>query len=323
VKEIKKFNFELQNLTFTTSPNRLNEMLWEGIICQVGVPSRGCPGGSDCPVVIEQVALDDNLQSMVQMPLNCEYPEGDWCGYENPAGVFTGHDGRFCIGVVQKIWVDGINILCSGIIWKDSYPDVAYLINNCQKSLGFSLEAYPIECEIEKDENLHIYKLEFTGLCLCFSDLAAFDGTMLTKLVATRNKKQSEVDTMTPEQMQEMIDAMMVKLEASNAELVNGLKLANEDLQKQLDEVNAKLEAANSERVANEEKFEAEKLELNTKLEAAAAAIPAPTANLNDQVPAGKDKINAADELAKINKMTCSPGEKMQLRFAVWAKVSQ
>jgi len=298
-------------------------MLWEGIICQVGVPSRGCPGGSDCPVVIEQVALDDNLQSMVQMPLNCEYPEGDWGGYENPAGVFTGHDGRFCIGVVQKIWVDGINILCSGIIWKDSYPDVAYLINNCQKSLGFSLEAYPIECEVEKDENLHIYKLEFTGLCLCFSDLAAFEGTMLTKLVATKNLIKKEGTDMELKDIQEIMDAVVAKLEASNVELVNGLKLANEDLQKQLDEVNAKLEAANSERVADAEKFEAEKLELNTKLEAAAAAIPAPTANLNSQVPAPKDKINAVEEYAKINKMTCSPEEKAQLRFAVWAKVSK
>jgi len=320
VREIDKLQFNLQNLTFATSPNRINELKFEGAVCKIGKESQGIPGGAWTQVVLEKSAVEAAVKTMVDMPVTAEWPTEYW---ENPAYVFTGHNSRFCIGTVQKAWIDGENLMCAGIIWRDNFYDVSTMLLQASESIGFSIECFMLKHGTGEDGFEHVTEIEFCGVCICWKNLAAFEGTMLTKLVATKNLIKKEGTEMELKDIQEMMDAAVAKLEASNAELVNGLKLANEDLQKQVDELNAKLEAANAEKADAQVAFEAEKLELNTKLEAAAAAIPAPTANLNSQVPAPKDKINAVEEYAKINKMTCSPEEKAQLRFAVWAKVSK
>ena len=282
-------------------------MVWKGAVTKVGQPSDGVPCGGVERTVFDTDAVNSALQTMVGMPLNCVFPD-DW--YSNPAVALTGHDGRFCIGYVKSAWVEGDYLMCEGIIWKDNFADLAYMIQNAKDALGFSVEVYPNKYEIQDDGFCHVTELEFAGLCICWKNVAAFEDTFLTELIAAKKK---EGNTMTEEKMAEMLDAMVEKINASNKEIVSGLEAKVNELSEQVEKLNA-------EKAELEEKLsaaEAEKVELNAKVEAAKANVPAPTAGV-PQTPAPKDKVDFAAKRNEINKMNVSEQEKVQLRYKAY-----
>jgi hypothetical protein len=324
VETIDKLQLQLQDLSFTTSQKHSNKMMWTGAVTKVGVPSDGTPGGGTVPVVWERSAVEAAVNTMVDMPLNCEYPE-DFSS--NPALAFTGHNMRFVIGAVQKAWIEGDYLMCSGIIYKDNFPDVAWMISNAKDSLGFSVELYPKEKKIEDDGFEHVYKLEFTGLTTCWSSVAAFEDTFFTQLVATRIKNKKVDDTMTPEEMKAMLEGFTQSMTAEIAKVQSSVEAKVSALEEKLE--SEKLEAAkkaeeeklHAAKVAEDEKvakLEAEKKELEDKLKA--AAIPAPQA-----VQTAASKVGDVDytaELSKINQMTCSVSDKVKLRASLALKAT-
>ena len=288
---------------------RRNEMVWKGAVTKVGQPSDGVPCGGVERTVFDTDAVNNALSTMVGMPLNCVWPEEWW---NNPAYALTGHDGRFCIGYVKSAWIEGDYFMCEGIIWKDNFSDLSYMIQNAKDALGFSVEVYPNKYEIEEDGFCHVKELEFAGLCICWKNVAAFEDTFLTELIAAKRKVGNTVDF---EKMQEMLDAMVEKINASNKEIVAGLEAKVNELSEQVEKLNA-------EKAELEEKLsaaEAEKVEMNEKLEAAKANIPAPTAGIQ-QAPAPKDKVDFAAKRNEINKMNISEAEKVQLRYKAYCE---
>ena len=314
----------LTNLKFTTTPTRINEMQWEGAVTKINTPSDGTPGGAYQQVIFERAAVEANGQSMVNMPLNCEWPNDDW--WSNPALAFTGHCERFVIGVVQKVWIDGDYLMCSGIIWKDNYYDVAYMIQNAKDALGFSVEVYPLESKVQEDGYEHVTQLEFTGLCICWSNVAAFEDTFLTQLIAC--KKQNNVKTketeedMNEEQMKAMlaeftkgITEEIAKVEASVETKISAVK----DLTESLKPVEVDKEAFTALEATNAElKAEIEKL----KATVVAPVVPAPTATQTAVSPLDNG-IDFTAELKKINEMQCTSIEKAKLRFALAMKAQK
>lgn len=281
-------------------------MLWEGAVTKIGVPSDGVPGGGTVPTIWERNAVEENMATMVNMPLNCQWDEG-W--FSNPAYALTGHNERFVIGAVHKVWIDGDYLMCSGIIWKDNFPDVAYMIQNAKGALGFSVEVYPLKASIEDDGYEHITSLEFTGLCVAWSEVCAYNDTFITQLVATRNKTMKEVDK-PMELTQEMLDASLEKIMATMASQIDekikasAVPMVDEEAKTKLE----KLEASNAELLAKIE-------ELSKDPKVSATEIPAPSAAPSAQSANPKFGADAMDSLAKINASSMSIEEKAKARF--------
>ncbi len=293
-------------------------MLWEGAVTKIGVPSDGVPGGGTVCTVWEREAIEASMSTMVNMPLNCEWDDG-W--FSNPAFALTGHDERFVIGAVNKVWIDGDYLMCSGIIWKDNFPDVAYMIQNAKGALGFSVETYPLEKCMGDDGFEHITSLEFTGLCVCWSEVAAYTDTFITQLVATRQKTKEIDNDMNEEQLKAMFAEFSkgITEEISKVQASVDQRFAEEAKKTEELEAAKKLEATKQVEAEAVIKLEAANKELADKLaKLQASIIPGPTAT---QAAAPKDGegYDAMAELDKINKMTCSVDEKIRLRFMVAA----
>ena len=258
------------------------------------------------------------------MPLNCEYPQD---AFSNPVIAFTGHDVRFVIGAVTKAWIDGDNLMCSGIVYRDNFPDIEYMMQNAKVALGFSVELYPLEHEILDDGYDHVTKLEFTGLTTAWKSICAFEDTWIqiaatAKRLAETNKNTKEVDAMDSKEMKEMFEGFLAKVDekitASNAKLEEKITETNSKLEEKLTAtvtpavapvepvVNPEVEALKATQV----ELEAKLAEANAKLEA--TQVPAPTAT---QTAAPKDDVfDVYARIAEIDKMACSISERAKLR---------
>jgi hypothetical protein len=259
---------------------------------------------------------------MLEMPLNCEYPDDEW--FSNPALAFTQHNTRFVIGSVRKTWIDGENFMCSGIIWKDNFADVAWMIQNAKDALGFSVELYPLEHEVQADGFDHVTKLEFTGLTICWKNVAAFSDTFLTQLAASRKIKNEKVDdTMTPEEMKAMLEGFTQSMTAEIAKVQSSVESKVDALESKIkaQEEAEKVEAAKKVEADALAKVEAEKEALKAELaKVQATAIPAPVA-VQTAAPKG-NTVDYTGEFAKINQMNCSVSEKVKLRASLALKAT-
>lgn len=318
----EKLKFTLRDIQITETQEHSNKMRWTGAVTKVGVPSDYPPGGAWSRTLWTAEAVQLAIDTMKGMPVNCEWPE-DW--YDNPATAFTGHDSRFVIGHIEDAWVEGENLMCSGIIYKDNFYDVAYMIRNAIQALGFSVEVYTLEASYdEKYDLLTVTQLEFLGVTICWSNVAAYTDTYFTHLAATKANKK-ETDDMTEEQLKALLEGFQANL----VNQINQIQASVVQVDTRIAELEAKQEAT---KVEATKAAEAQATETVTKLEAAnaelkeqleklqAAQVAAPTAV---QTAAPKEKNEALDinaELEKINKMTYSFEEKQKLKFSLMLK---
>src|SRR5574344_626878 len=108
----RKTMLELHDLMFAASPERLNWLPFTGTCLFADQPSDGIPsGGVDKPVRFPSAELDKALDSMVDMGVDCEWPDDFWDG---PEEAFSGHDDRFKIGVVKTSVLKGNEMVISG-----------------------------------------------------------------------------------------------------------------------------------------------------------------------------------------------------------------
>jgi hypothetical protein len=182
-----------------TSPSHINKMLWTGSITKVDEPSDGSPGGSEGKrVVFTKKCAMENVSTFNQMPLNCTFAEG-W--FEDATDVLSGHGDKI-IGYIEETWVEGNDIMAKGVIWKNKFPDVAFMVVNGKQSLGFSVELYADEVhDGEEDGFLYVDKFTGTGCAILWQNTCAFGSTRITELVAKK-----ETDSMDKEQIKAMVD---------------------------------------------------------------------------------------------------------------------
>ena len=182
-------------------------MVITGCIATIGKASSGSPcGAGGKRVAFTQESVEACAQSFVGMPLNCVYP--DW--YEDTDELFTDH-GNVNIGYIREVHAEGENLMAEIVVWKEKYPDEAYMILNGAGSLGFSLEWYATATH-EDEEIIYMDKFEGCGCAILWQNCAAFSDTFIEKLAAAKANR-SDVE-MTKEEK----DALVKEIAASVAE---------------------------------------------------------------------------------------------------------
>ena len=261
----RKTMLELHDLMFAASPERLNWLPFTGTCLFADQPSDGIPsGGVDKPVRFPSAELDKALDSMVDMGVDCEWPDEFWDG---PEEAFSGHDDRFKIGVVKTSVLKDNEMVISGGLWSNDFSDICDMYRNAKASLGFSVEVY--FNLVDQGEYYDAVDIEFTGVAILFSDLAAFKDTYIAA-------KRGGDKKMTKEEMKELLDANF----KAQQEAIEGLT-------KQLENVALGFAEDRAARKEAEEKAQAE-------LAAAAEA-----AKLEEQKKANEAAKAAAELAAK------------------------
>ena len=249
---------ELHDLMFAASPERLNWLPFTGTCLFADQPSDGIPsGGVDKPVRFPSAELNKALDSMVDMGVDCEWPDEFWDG---PEEAFSGHNDRFKIGVVKTSVLKGNEMVISGGLWSNDFSDICYMYRNAKASLGFSVEVY--FNLVDQGEYYDAVDIEFTGVAILFSDLAAFKDTYIAA-------KRGGDKEMTKEEMKELLDAnfkaQQEAIEGLTKQLENvALGFAEDRAARKEAEEKAKAELAAAE--------EAAKLEEQKKADEAAKA---------------------------------------------------
>ena len=297
---------ELHDLMFAASPERLNWLPFTGTCLFADQPSDGIPsGGVDKPVRFPSAELDKALDSMVDMGVDCEWPDEFWDG---PEEAFSGHDDRFKIGVVKTSVLKGNEMVISGGLWSNDFSDICDMYRNAKASLGFSVEVY--FNLVDQGEYYDAVDIEFTGVAILFSDLAAFKDTYIAA-------KRGGDKKMTKEEMKELLDANF----KAQQEAIEGLT-------KQLENVALGFAEDRAARKEAEEKAQAElaaaaeaaKLEEQKKADEAAKAA-AELAAKQQETEAQRKSLEAGafasrfgtDEAnAIVNNANLTPSQKFQ-----------
>ena len=309
---------ELHDLMFAASPERLNWLPFTGTCLFADQPSDGIPsGGVDKPVRFPSAELDKALDSMVDMGVDCEWPDEDdgndhdefgrktSCG---PEEAFSGHDDRFKIGVVKTSVLKDNEMVISGGLWSNDFSDICDMYRNAKASLGFSVEVY--FNLVDQGEYYDAVDIEFTGVAILFSDLAAFKDTYIAA-------KRGGDKEMTKEEMKELLDANF----KAQQEAIEGLT-------KQLENVALGFAEDRAARKEAEEKAQAElaaaaeaaKLEEQKKADEAAKAA-AELAAKQQETEAQRKSLEAGafasrfgtDEAnAIVNNANLTPSQKFQ-----------
>ena len=314
----RKTMLELHDLMFAASPERLNWLPFTGTCLFADQPSDGIPsGGVDKPVRFPSAELDKALDSMVDMGVDCEWPDEDdgndhdefgrktSCG---PEEAFSGHDDRFKIGVVKTSVLKDNEMVISGGLWSNDFSDICDMYRNAKASLGFSVEVY--FNLVDQGEYYDAVDIEFTGVAILFSDLAAFKDTYIAA-------KRGGDKEMTKEEMKELLDANF----KAQQEAIEGLT-------KQLENVALGFAEDRAARKEAEEKAQAElaaaaeaaKLEEQKKADEAAKAA-AELAAKQQETEAQRKSLEAGafasrfgtDEAnAIVNNANLTPSQKFQ-----------
>ena len=314
----RKTMLELHDLMFAASPERLNWLPFTGTCLFADQPSDGIPsGGVDKPVRFPSAELDKALDSMVDMGVDCEWPDendGDdhdefgrktSCG---PEEAFSGHDDRFKIGVVKTSVLEGNEMVISGGLWSNDFSDICDMYRNAKASLGFSVEVY--FNLVDQGEYYDAVDIEFTGVAILFSDLAAFKDTYIAA-------KRGGDKEMTKEEMKELLDAnfkaQQEAIEGLTKQLENvALGFAEDRAARKEAEEKAQAELAAAEEAAKLE--EQKKADEAAKAAAELAAKQQETEAQRKSLEAGAfaSRFGTDEANAIVNNANLTPSQKFQ-----------
>ena len=314
----RKTMLELHALMFAASPERLNWLPFTGTCLFADQPSDGIPsGGVDKPVGFPSAELDKALDSMVDMGVDCEWPDEDdgndhdefgrktSCG---PEEAFSGHDDRFKIGVVKTSVLKGNEMVISGGLWSNDFSDICDMYRNAKASLGFSVEVY--FNLVDQGEYYDAVDIEFTGVAILFSDLAAFKDTYIAA-------KRGGDKEMTKEEMKELLDAnfkaQQEAIEGLTKQLENvALGFAEDRAARKEAEEKAQAELAAAEEAAKLE--EQKKADEAAKAAAELAAKQQETEAQRKSLEAGAfaSRFGTDEANAIVNNANLTPSQKFQ-----------
>ena len=279
-KEILKCG--LSDIKMSSEPNK---MVIEGCIAKIGEPSTGAPCGADGKkVVFTEDAVKQCGGSFVGMPLNCTFPDDMWGGYGSE--VFTGH-GDTNIGYIRKIKSVDNNLMAELVVWKEKFPEEAFMIVNGMDALGFSVEWYATSYH---DEGEIRYMEEFQGIgcALLWKNVAAFSETFISKLAASK-QKQDRSDTMTEQEKKEIIDAVVSAMTDKVAEKVSEISASVDKIAETIEAQGKANEEIKAALEAQGKALEDSKVEFQSSLDKAIEAMA-------QKAEASQDDADVADE---------------------------
>lgn len=211
-----KNNEQNKNINFKSSGNEIkiesstNKMYIVGCIATIDEASEGSPCGADGKrIVLSGKDTDKCIESFKGQPMNCIFENWDCI-----PDIFTGHGDKYWgmhFGFIEDAWQDGKKLMAKIVVWKDTFPELAFTILNAQRSLGFSIEIYPTKSHEDENENIVIDEWEAFGCALLWRNCAAFgEETYIEKLAASlqkgKDEKESKGDAhMTKEEIQSIV----------------------------------------------------------------------------------------------------------------------
>ena len=242
-----------------------NKMKFTATVMYLDQYSDGIPGGTIWDkIMLEKSECEKALESMNLMGINCMWDDSYWTEH-----VFTGHDIRNKIGVVEKTYIEGNELKIDGIIYKQDFYDIARFIKNTMDSMGFSIEASFDDYE-ETNDGVIIRNVEFTGVSMLFKNCAAYSDTYIETLSASKKDKEIMTQEERNTFMEEVTNSIMAKInevkeQEKQASELETLKAQIETLQasnKALEEENNKLKASAE---STEESTEESEKEVNAE----------------------------------------------------------
>lgn len=288
-------------MTDITMSSELGKMVINGCITKINKASTGAPCGADGKLaVFTSESIKKCADTFVGMPLNCTYPEGF---FADGTDLFTGH-GETNIGYIRSVEAKGDDLMAELVIWKDKFPEEAFMIVNGADSLGFSVEWYATKTHKDEDK-VFMDEFQGAGCAILWKNCAAFSDTFIETLAASMEKKNRSDKKMNEQEKKEIIDSIMA-----------GLDEKLKDYEKKIEEIKASVDNVKGE---VEESVKASIEEIKADVEKAkdtveaSKEVPAPETQEIAPNPfeASKEETKE-DKIAKINASDMSLAEKLR-----------
>lgn len=287
-------------MTNITMSSELGKMVIKGCIAKIDKASTGAPCGSDGKLVVfTSGSIKKCADSFVGMPLDCTYPEGF---FADGTDLFTGH-GETNIGYIRSVEAKDDNLMAEMVIWKDKFPEEAFMIVNGADSLGFSAEWYPTNTH-EDDSTIFMDEFQGAGCAILWKNCAAFSDTFIETLAASRDKKNRSDNSMNEQEKKEIIDSIMAGLDEKlkgYEEKIGEIKASVEKVKGDVEEsVKASIEEVKSDMEKAKDEFKA------------SVAIPQPKTQEPAKNPfEGGEEKSKEEKIAEINASNMSLAEKL------------
>jgi len=157
----------------------VNALKFKGVLLLLDEPSNKPPNGSHGHrILIPTKVAKDNIKTLIGMGVD----------YEN---TLDKHNPKKKVGVIQKAWIEGNKLWCSGILWKKDFPDIEDAIKD--KQLGMSFEGSNITIEDPKADVWKLTDVCFTGAALLYKTAAAYQKTEALAAAADRSAYCAEL----------------------------------------------------------------------------------------------------------------------------------
>lgn len=288
-------------MTDITMSSELGKMVINGCITKINKASTGAPCGADGKLaVFTSESIKKCADTFVGMPLNCTYPEGF---FADGTDLFTGH-GETNIGYIRSVEAKGDDLMAELVIWKDKFPEEAFMIVNGADSLGFSVEWYATKTH-EDEDKVFMDEFQGAGCAILWKNCAAFSDTFIETLAASMEKKNRSDKKMNEQEKKEIIDSIMA-----------GLDEKLKDYEKKIEEIKASVDNVKGE---VEESVKASIEEIKADVEKAkdtveaSKEVPAPeTQKIAPNPFEASEEETKEDKIAKINASDMSLAEKLR-----------
>lgn len=288
-------------MTDITMSSELGKMVINGCITKINKASTGAPCGADGKLaVFTSESIKKCADTFVGMPLNCTYPEGF---FADGTDLFTGH-GETNIGYIRSVEAKGDDLMAELVIWKDKFPEEAFMIVNGADSLGFSVEWYATKTH-EDEDKVFMDEFQGAGCAILWKNRAAFSDTFIETLAASVEKKNRSDKKMNEQEKKEIIDSIMAGLD----EKLKDYEKKIEEIKSSVDNVKGEVEESVK---ASIEEIKADVEKAKDTVEAS-KEVPAPETQKIAPNPfeASKEETKE-DKIAKINASDMSLAEKLR-----------
>lgn len=288
-------------MTDITMSSELGKMVINGCITKINKASTGAPCGADGKLaVFTSESIKKCADTFVGMPLNCTYPEGF---FADGTDLFTGH-GETNIGYIRSVEAKGDDLMAELVIWKDKFPEEAFMIVNGADSLGFSVEWYATKTH-EDEDKVFMDEFQGAGCAILWKNCAAFSDTFIETLAASMEKKNRSDKKMNEQEKKEIIDSIMAGLDEKLKEYEKKI----EEIKASVDNVKGEVEESVK---ASIEEIKADVEKAKDTVEAS-KEVPAPETQKIAPNPfeASKEETKE-DKIAKINASDMSLAEKLR-----------
>lgn len=288
-------------MTNITMSSELGKMVINGCITKINKASTGAPCGADGKLaVFTSESIKKCADTFVGMPLNCTYPEGF---FADGTDLFTGH-GETNIGYIRSVEAKGDDLMAELVIWKDKFPEEAFMIVNGADSLGFSVEWYATKTHKDEDK-VFMDEFQGAGCAILWKNCAAFSDTFIETLAASMEKKNRSDKKMNEQEKKEIIDSIMAGLD----EKLKDYEKKIEEIKSSVDNVKGEVEESVK---ASIEEIKADVEKAKDTVEAS-KEVPAPETQKIAPNPfeASKEETKE-DKIAKINASDMSLAEKLR-----------